>query len=350
MAQYAHLATPSAEIATALSKLPPPDDTVDPDALKAGFLVGIAASNAMKRKLITLPNDDELQVKEGKIPVEGGEIRVLTYVPSPRNSTEESFPLLVWFHGGGWTLGAPEMDDLILRRVCVELKTSVVSVDYRKAPEFPFPIPVNDCYEAMKWSIDNAFHLSASPAQGLLIGGCSAGGNIAAALALRARDDPFFDKNEGKAVTGQFLQVPLVIHPEVVPAQYKSELLSYEQNKDAPILSVKNIYTVLNFYKPDPQSPLFSPLLASSHKGLPPAYLQLCGQDPLRDEGFLYERVLNQSGVKTKFEVYPGYPHGGQHVLLGLEITKKFDDDFVEGVRWLLQNRFDSASISAETE
>ncbi|KAI0783539.1 alpha/beta hydrolase fold-domain-containing protein [Abortiporus biennis] len=340
MAQYSHLSTPSAEIADALSKLPPPlFEGVDPAAMKAGFLNAIAAENAIKKTFMTLPSDDEVRVKEQQIPVEGGQIRVITYIATPSNApAEESFPLLVWFHGGGWTVGGPEMDDLILRRVCFELKISIVNVDYRMAPEFPFPVPVNDCYEAIKWAADHASHLSASTARGLLIGGCSAGGNIAAALALRARDDPYFGKEEGKVITGQFLQVPVVIHPDVIPAEYKSELLSYEQNKNAPVLTAQDMYAFWSFYKPELQSPLFSPLLASSHQGLPPAYVQICGQDPLRDEGFLYEKVLNKNGVKTKLDVYPGYPHGGNYVLPGLEISKKFDDDFVEGVRWLLQN------------
>ncbi|KAL4244525.1 AB hydrolase superfamily protein [Abortiporus biennis] len=342
MAQYSYLSTPNAEIAAALAKLPSPEDITgrDPAIIKANFLTVVAASNEMKKKLVTLPPDNELRVAERKIPVEDGEIRVLTYIPTPnsRDSTTEPFPLFIWLHGGGWTIGAPEMDDFILRRVCVELKISIVNVEYRTAPEFPFPIPINDCYDAVKWVISNASELNASPKKGLILGGSSAGGNMTAAIALRARDDPFFNKAEGKCITGQFLQFPSTIHPDVIPAEYKSELLSLKQHEYGPVITLKEIYAYLNFYKPDPLSPLFSPLLAPSHKGLAPAYLQICGQDPLRDEGLLYEKVLNKDGVMTKHELYPGYPHGGNLVLPEVRMTKIFEDDFIEGVSWLLQN------------
>ncbi|KAI0783540.1 Alpha/Beta hydrolase protein [Abortiporus biennis] len=339
MSQYAHLSTPSAELAAALPKLPPSFPPIDVDTMRASYLTGIHMANSLRLKHTTLPTafaDDQVQVKERKIPVEGGEIRVITYVPTPSDSTAY-FPLFVWLHGGGWTIGAPEMDDFLLRRVSHELQTSIVSVEYRKSPEFPFPIPINDCYDALKWAVNNASELRASPAQGLILGGCSAGGNMTAALTLRARDDPFF-QGEGKSITGQFLQVPCVVHPDVVPEHYKSELHSYEENPNEPVLSVAAIYKFLEFYKPDPLSPLFSPLLAPSHEGLPPAYFQICGKDPLRDESFLYERVLSKNGVKTKYEAYAGYPHAGSHSLVGLEITKKFENDFVDGVRWLLQS------------
>ncbi|KAI0783544.1 Alpha/Beta hydrolase protein [Abortiporus biennis] len=348
MAQYTHLATPSAEIIAALSRLPSPIDTNDPEAFKAGFLAGLDSSNAIRKTFMTCPPDDELQVTERIIPVDGGEISVLTYVPTPRDHVKDIFPLFLWIHGGGWSFTILKLDDFMLRRICFELKISIVSVAHRVAPEFPFPVPVNDCYEALKWTVSNDSDLSASPAKGLIIGGCSSGGNIAAALALRARDDPFFNKEGGKAITGQLLQVPAVIHPDVVPTKYKPQLLSYEQCKDAPVLPAKNMYTFLKFYKPDPYSPLFSPLLASSHEGLAPAYLQISGMDPLRDECFLYEKILSESGVITKLDVYPGYIHGGNYTLPGLDITKKYEQDFVEGVRWLLQlNGHEGTSTSS---
>ncbi|KAL4242700.1 AB hydrolase superfamily protein [Abortiporus biennis] len=335
MAHNAHYGTPDPELAAALEKLPPPFEVVDALESRAKFNNLFGKLVEIQKQHIVLPQENEYELKDRNIPVEGGEIRVRTVVPTVRSSPTEAFPLLVWFHGGGFVLGNPEMDDVVLRKLSVELKISVVNVDYRLAPEYPFPTPPNDCFEAVKWAVNNASELSASPRKGLIIGGCSAGANITSGLAIRARDDPFFDKEKGTAITGQLMQIPSI---GFIPEQYKSEIYSHEQHKNGHTLTESQRVVFARAYKADPQSPLYSPLLASSHKNLPPAYFQVSGQDLLRDDGLLYEKVLRENGVKTKLDIYPGYPHGGHNMLFGLEITKKFERDFVQGVKWLIDN------------
>lgn len=109
-----------------------------------------------------------------------------------------------------------------------------------------------------------------------------------------------------------------------------------EQNKDAPVLSKENILTSYDLLKAPPSDPENSPLLNPNHKGLSPAYVQVAGLDPSRDEGFLYEEMLKEAGVRTRPDSYPGLPHGFHNYFPNLGICQKLDSDFREGLRWLL--------------
>ncbi|KAI0077157.1 hypothetical protein K474DRAFT_1707592 [Panus rudis PR-1116 ss-1] len=336
MSQYAHLSKPDEEIAAALAEVPPRPEELGEDiaAWRNYFEESVPYMVAPYKD--DLPADTEYRVEDHTVPVDGGEIAVRVIIPTrsgAENLTE--YPLLVWFHGGGYFLGSIRLDDYLLRRVAVDNRVVIVNVDYRLAPEFPFPTGLNDGFAAMKWAVENAAKFSASPSRGFVIGGSSAGGNMSAALALRARDDPFF--TNGKKVTGQLLSIPQVVHPEADLGKYKAEILSREQNKDAPFLTLQDVISCAQIYGAPPTDPYYSVLLAPSHKGLPPAYLQVCGYDPLRDEGLLYEKVLKENGVPTKLDVYPGFPHEGHYSLNNTKPAKKFTDDLKAGLRWLLE-------------
>ncbi|KAI0946573.1 hypothetical protein AcW1_010003 [Taiwanofungus camphoratus] len=143
----------------------------------------------------------------------------------------------------GWIFGTLDMDDYSLRILCVDLQICIVNVEYRRvvahlfsqpksitgvnlcrlAPEHSFPTGLNDCYAALKWTSNNQRLLSGSSSIGFLLGGQSAGSNLAAVIARRARDDPFFAKHR---ITGHILQIPVVLHADAYPEEYKSELLS----------------------------------------------------------------------------------------------------------------------------
>ncbi|TFY78747.1 hypothetical protein EWM64_g5269 [Hericium alpestre] len=247
MSQYAHLSEPDPEFVALQHILPGDRITVDknPVQLKEAFLKNGQPVVDMLTKGRVSP-DSTYTVQDHKVPVNGGEI--LVRVTSP--AKEGTFPLLVWAHAG-----------------------------------------------ALKWAVSNADSLHASLDKGLLVGGQSAGAQMAAALALRARDDPFFKDHP---LTGQILQIPTVVHPGAIPAKYEDQLLSMEQNKDAPILDARQHHAILTFLGVQATDTSFSPLLAASHAHLPPAVIQVCGLDPLRDEGFLYERILREAGTKTK--------------------------------------------------
>ncbi|KAF8583022.1 hypothetical protein K439DRAFT_1661517 [Ramaria rubella] len=276
-----------------------------------------------------------IRITDVSIPIQGASIKARTYVPEP-NEDESLFPILVWFHGGGFRMGDLQFDDGILRLICKTNRVSCVNVEYRLAPEHPFPIPMQDSYDALKWIATNTSSISGDLTKGFMVGGVSAGGNFAAVLALKARDDPSL---KGK-LTGQVLQVPILCPHPVFPEKWKSELLSTEQNKDAPILTPTQLLEYYDDYKaPDLTSPDIAPLLASSHEGLPPAYVQVCGLDPLRDEGFLYEKVLRENGIPTKIECYPGLPHGFWAVAPSISLSKKYREDTLRGIKWLIERK-----------
>jgi len=278
------------------------------------------------------PPESKYRVHDYQVPVEGGEILVRSLVPTPDSSSSE-FPLVVWYHGGGWALGSIALDDAYLRKFAVDLKLSILLVEYRLAPEHPFPTGINDAYTGLKWAAENPTLLSASLARGFIVGGVSAGANFAAVLARRARDDPFFD---GRNITGQVLHVPMVVHPDVYPEQFTNQLVSIEENKDAPLLSKASISYFLGLLKPPPTDPDFSILLSPDHTHLPPALIQVAGQDPLRDEGIVYGKVLGEAGVEVRTHVYPGLHHAAHVWLPETAISARFWQDFEDGLGWLL--------------
>lgn len=139
------------------------------------------------------------------------------------------------------------------------------------------------------------------------------------------------------------MMIPLICAIDALPEKFRQDQHSWEQNKNAAILSRKACDLFFDCYLPVSErgSELFSPLLfKTGHAGLPPSYFQICGQDPLRDEALIYERVLREEeGLKTKVNVYPGLPHGFWSIFPTIESSKKFVEESVEGVKWLLEQQ-----------
>ncbi|OCH92008.1 hypothetical protein OBBRIDRAFT_486115 [Obba rivulosa] len=332
-----YLAIPDPEVEACLDKMPGfgpvPGDMVSA-RLAFDKLVIVAARKATEP---FLPHESEYRVQEFQIPVDSGEIAVRCLMPITVGQENKTFPLLYWTHGGGWLFGNLDMDDMFLRTICVELQITVVNVDYRLAPEYPFPTGVNDAYTALKWAVNHTPLLSVDPSKGFIVSGSSAGGNLATVIAHRSQDDPFF---EGRRVTGQLLQIPAICHPGGYPDEYKGELLSFDTTGDARLLAKAHMVATYEKYGAPATNPECSPLLYPSHKGQPPAYMQVCGVDPLRDEALLYERLLRDDGVKTKLEVYPGVGHGFHIYAPESKSAKKFVQDFKYGLKWLLAGRY----------
>jgi acetyl esterase/lipase len=180
----------------------------------------------------------------------------------------------------------------------------------------------------------NATSLSANPSAGFIVGGTSAGGNLSAVMLYLARDAPL-----SPPLTGAFLSVPAVLHEAAVPSKYSSGYLSMQQNAHAPVVNYDAVQILYNLYKPDVKSPLFVPFNhPKGHKGLPPVYFQICGLDPLRDDGLLYEKALREeAGVKTRLDLYPGLPHAFWAVFPHLSSSPAVAVDTLQGVSWLLQ-------------
>jgi len=327
------LSTPDPEFAEFLTTLPPPEPLPDDLSIARSQFNEALLPAVRSINEPFLPQGSEYTVQDYPVSVAGGEITVRCLKPASGTTEDREFPLVYWIHGGGWVFGSIENDDLFLRVLCVEFQIAVVNVNYRLAPEHKFPVPLNDAYAGLKWAADHASFLSASLTKGFIVAGTSAGGNLAAVLAHRARDDPFF---EGRRITGQLLQIPVTVHPDAYPEQYKDELQSYATVGDPRVLDGKEMDDCYAKYGAQPSNPECSPLLYSSHKGLAPAYIQVCGADPLRDEALLYERLLREAGVTTKLEVYPGVGHGFHIDLPKSKAGLRFVQDFKDGLRWLL--------------
>jgi acetyl esterase len=205
--------------------------------------------------------------------------------------------VLVYFFGGGWVLGTIDTADGVSRSLANSSGALVVVPGYRLAPEHPFPAAVEDCYAAVRWVAGHADEIGADPAR-LAVGGDSAGGNLAAGVALRARAD-------GPALAGQIL-----VYPNT------DQLADDESMRAADDPFLFNRYSVAWYrqhYLADPAdaaSPLASPLRADSLAGLPPALVITAEYDPLRDQGEAYFRRLAAEGVQAELIRYPGMAHG----------------------------------------
>ncbi|KAF5661464.1 lipase esterase [Fusarium circinatum] len=204
------------------------------------------------------------------------------------NDSSEPLPVVIYVHGGGWTIGDLDSEDKVCRTMCNSAGVIVASVDYRKAPENPFPIGLEDVWQGVFNNIESLGGAS----DRIIIGGLSAGGNIAAVLAQRAQNV------RNIAFRGQILRVPLVVHTDAIPPEL--DFSSYAENAKAPILPAAAVIQCLGYYGAPPEEIRISPLLAKDHSGLPPAYIQVAGADPLRDDGFAYAEKLQKAGVPVR--------------------------------------------------
>ena len=244
----------------------------------------------------TKPEDQEpcARVEELSIPVAGGHIRGRLYAPA----TSGPLPVMVHFHGGGWVLMDLGTHDGYCRTLANRSGCAVVAVEYRKAPEFPFPVPVEDCYAALQWVVAQAAALGIDAGRVGVVGD-SAGGNLATAVALMARDQG------GPALRLQLLTYPAVDATMSAP--------SITENAGAPLLGKPQMAWFWQHYNAahaDPRDPRLSPLYAASFAGLPPTLLCTAEFDPLRDEGEAYADKLRAAGVTVEYLRFGGVFHG----------------------------------------
>jgi acetyl esterase len=211
---------------------------------------------------------------------------------------DEELPALVFFHGGGWTIGDLDTHDVVCRQLALGARCAVFSVDYRLAPEHPFPAAVDDCFFATRFVFENAKTLGVDP-QRIAVGGDSAGGNLAAVVALMARDGD-----------GPPLAYQLLIYPAT---DQRCQFPSHERNGEGYLLTKDGIRFFRAGYLPhekDRTDWRASPLLAASHAGLPPALVLTAGYDPLLDEGRAYAERLAKAGVEVSYREFSDMVHG----------------------------------------
>ncbi|MFJ5231377.1 alpha/beta hydrolase [Kitasatospora sp. NPDC088391] len=261
----------------------PPLYTLTVEQARAADLAAVRATAARPRPLH--------EVTDRRFRGPAGDLPVRVYRPR----AGRPLPVLLHYFGGGWTLGGIDTSDALCRDLAVAADCLVVTVGYRLAPEHPFPAAVHDCYAALRWVVENAAELGADPSR-LAVGGDSAGGNLAAAVTLLARDLP--------------LTAQLLVYPNT---DQLADDGSLREHTDPWLFNHRSVAWYRGHYLPphlDAAHPLASPLRAPDLSGLPPALVLTAEYDPLRDQGEAYAARLAAAGVPTELVRHRGMAHG----------------------------------------
>lgn len=286
---------------------------VDGQRLDPDLQVGLAVLNR-----IPGPELDELPVPEARrllaseswmfggdapevassteVTIEGRFTAQLHLPLRPARGEQGPLPVLVYLHGGGWVLGSADTHDVLARRLCAGAQVAVLNVDYRLAPEHPFPAAVEDSVAAYRWVLEQAAERGFDPGR-VAVGGDSAGGNLAAVVCQVTRDEG------GPTPDFQMLLVPAT--------DFSRTYRSAELFASGYFLTQDNMdwYEAHYLGDADRTDPRASPLLADSLEGLPPAYVAVAGWDPLRDEGIAYAERLREAGVPVTLRVHEDSAH-----------------------------------------
>ncbi len=256
--------------------------------------VEAAREQAVRVVLAMGAGEPVAHAEDREVPGPNGAIPIRIYAPHG----QPPFPVLIYFHGGGWVIGNLDTADQSCRSIANAAGCLVVSVNYRHAPEHRFPLPAEDAYAATLWTSRHAAAFNGDAAR-LAVGGHSAGANLAAVVALMARD------RRAPSIAYQLLAVPVTDH--------NLERASYRENAEGYGLTADAMRWYWNQYlreKADGDHPYASPLRAAGLGGLPPAFVATAEFDPLRDEGEAYAARLQADGVPTTQRRYEGMIHG----------------------------------------
>ena len=259
----------------------------------------------------------DLSVRDSRIPGPAGDVRVRIYTP-PTNGTAR--PILVYLHGGGFAVGSLDSHDGVCRAIASRAEIVVVSVDYRLAPEHPFPCGLEDAVAVTRWVIEHAASFDGDPRR-VAVGGDSAGGNLATGVAVTCKNDP----------------IPPAFQLLIYPATDASNSMpSHREFGDGFFLTKESIAWFVRSYLPNPKDgehPRASPLYANDLEGAPPGLLITAGFDPLRDEGRAYAKRLQEAGVALEFREYEGAIHGFVSMAGLLSIGDRALDDIAASLR-----------------
>ena len=258
------------------------------------------------------------RIENRAVPGPRGDIPVRIYTPEGRGP----LPALVYFHGGGWVIGSLETHDSLCRHLANAAGCVAVSVDYRLAPEHPYPAAPDDAYAATRWVAANAGPIGADPSR-VAVGGDSAGGNLAAVVALMARD------RGGPRLVFQLLVYPVTDAPS-------SDHASYRENAEGYFLTRATMDWFWGHYcggRGDRADPYLCPLGAKDVSRLPPALVITAEFDPLRDEGEAYAARLREAGGRVELRRYPGMIHGFFSIASVLTQARTANADAVAALR-----------------
>lgn len=265
----------------------------------AEYVEHINSKDVDRRTLRILPKypKKEIVISSFIIPVQDGAVTGY-YFSNPRMTAFGLSPLIVYFHGGGWMYGNMDFYGHVLAHLAHATGASILSVDYRLAPKYKFPTAVEDCYDALLWAAEGAKYWKIDPDR-IFIAGDSAGGNLAAVVAQLVRD------RKGPQLAGQILICPIT--------DGRLRTLSIEEHAVSPTLSTKMLQFYINNYIREPKdilSPMFSPLLSPDKSRLAPALIITAEDDPLKDDGKLYQEALESGGSEAKVFTAKNTFHG----------------------------------------
>jgi acetyl esterase/lipase len=256
----------------------------------------------IRERMAVMPPPPELPRVEDRTVADGIPVRIYWPVADPAD-----LPVVVFYHGGGWVIGDLDSHDATARAIAIAVGAVVVAVDYRLAPEHPFPAAVDDAWAALKWVSEHAAELGADPAR-LAVAGDSAGGNLAAVVSQLARDAG------GPPVKFQLLWYPATTLDASLP--------SMDENADAPVLTKADTFAFLDLYlkgsDPAARPVTLAPANAESFAGLPPAYVATAQYDPIRDDGVRYVELLRAAGVPVEHHNAETLVHG--YVSFGIAV------------------------------
>lgn len=272
----------AAEAASA-GQAAPPLDAIPPEMIRAGYRMQRQAQNLNAPKDVTA-SDIKVDGADGQVPAR-------LYVPAGAPAVT---PLLVYYHGGGFAIGDLETHDGHCRRMAAYAGVRVLAIDYRLAPEHPFPAGHDDCLAATKWAFDHASEIGVDPTR-IAVGGCSAGGNLAASISVDMKNDP-----------QRKIAFQLLLYPGIWP----DEETQSRKDLDGPVLTKAAIawFDKCLAALGHPQAHR-AMLGAADVAGTPPALVITAGYDPLKDEGRDFAARLNAAGVKATHKEYPDMVH-----------------------------------------
>lgn len=280
---------------------------------------------AEMKTAVQIPIDESISVYDQMIPGpdDNPALRVRIYEPKKRT---ETLPGFLWIHGGGYVLGSPDGDDLLCQRFVLEANCVVVSVDYRLAPEHPYPAPVEDCYAALQWFAKHARELGVDRTR-IGIGGASAGGGLTAGLSLLARD------RKGPEICFQMPLYPMIDDRNNSPSSL--EITGHMVwNHD---LNEKGWSMYLNGANgTDDVPPYAAAARATDYSGLPFTYTCVGQLDPFRDETLDYVTRLCRAGVDVEFHLYPGCYHGFEGISPNAAVSQRATAEYVGAVKYVL--------------
>jgi acetyl esterase/lipase len=276
-------------------------------------------ATAMKAQAPDIPGvtEEDLQIPG---PANAPEVNIRIYRPS---GSSKKLPALLWMHGGGYVLGNMDQDDPTSKSMAINSECVVVSVEYRLAPENPFPAPIEDCYAALKWLASHGERIGVNPAL-IAVGGASAGGGLSAALALLARD------RAEVRITFQLLIYPM-IDDHNVTLTGKSVSDSFVWTRENNLIGWRSYLGC----EPGAEeiSPYAAVFRAKELSGLPPAYIAVGDLDLFLNENIEYARRLLGAGVPVELHVYPGAFHGFYNFFPLAQISRRFTADLENALK-----------------